>query len=99
MAPSYKFSVVQARPDRMRGERVNVGVIVRGPDGVDVRLPEIRKLSPLTGHHWDDVAAAFSKMIAETGEGEGSSIGSEVFAIGKPGDLTAANSQEYEAAV
>lgn len=107
MARSYKFSIVQARPDSMRGERVNVGVVAIGPNGLDIRLPEVRKLRHLTGHHWESIADAFARALAKSSHGafdlttlgEKSQVRSEVFLLGKPGDLVADTPEEYESAV
>jgi hypothetical protein len=64
MALSFKFSVVQASPDRRRGERVNVGVLVFLNDRVDFRVPELRKLKMLAGHGWDEIASAYGAQVA-----------------------------------
>lgn len=107
MARSYKFSIIQARPDNMRGERVNVGLAVWGENGLDIRMPEIRKLRHLTGHNWDDIANAYSSALAKASEETGDLISadnplgfrSETFVLGKLGSLVASNPQEYEIAV
>lgn len=103
MDRSYKFAVIQARPDKMRGERVNVGIIVDGPSGPDIRMPEVRKLRHLTGHRWDDVAEAFAGSRLRSGGHDifNSSIAgaSEVFISAAPGTLRANTPEEYEKAV
>lgn len=38
MARSYKFAVIRFAPDDVRGERINVGVVVFREDGIDVRM-------------------------------------------------------------
>lgn len=87
-----------------------MGVVAVGPDGLDVRLTEVRKLMHLTGHKWDEIAQAYSEALAkiETSDletlynREGSSrspMQSEVFLLGRPGDIRASNSQEFETAI
>ncbi|WP_430439142.1 hypothetical protein [Shinella sp.] len=88
---------------------MNIGVAVSGPRGLDVRLTEVRKLFPLTGHKWDEIAAAYRDALESS-----INIGfdpisdqtmsrhpmqSEVFILGKPGDIRARTDEEYEAAV
>jgi hypothetical protein len=68
MAQSFSFSVLQANPDRRRGERVNVGIVVFLPDRLDVRLPESRKMRALTGHSCDDLTQAYAAQIARAYE-------------------------------
>lgn len=102
MAPSYKFSVIQARPDPQRGERVNVGIIVQGPDRLDTRFPELRKLKPLTGHAWEEIAKVYSENILSKKDLSldlaiaQNDLLSEVFTIGRPGSFLALNNSEYE---
>ncbi|MEX0404060.1 hypothetical protein ABGN05_00110 [Aquibium sp. LZ166] len=110
MAHSHRFSIIQARPDAMRSERVNVGVVVIGPDGLDVRLTEVRKLLHLTGHRWDEIAQAYRDALstieiadleaqfARHGSARGT-MQSEVFVLGKPGEIRARSPEEYETAV
>lgn len=38
MAASYKFSLIKLAPSDVRGEVLNIGVVVFGPDGLDVRV-------------------------------------------------------------
>lgn len=94
----------------MRGERVNVGVVAMGPDGLDVRLSEVRKLVLLTGHRWDEIAEAYREALTKTDAidletlygretSSSSPMQSEVFLLGKPGDIRAQNSEEYEIAI
>ena len=59
----FKFAVIRGVPDARRGERVNVGLVIEGPDGLDVRLPETRKLRTLTGHRWELVADAYAAQM------------------------------------
>jgi hypothetical protein len=99
----YKFAVLQASPDDKRDERVNVGIVVATPKGLDIRHPELRKLRDLTGHNWDSIAGAYFKQLdgiwkeqndlarlADTPSGM-----SEVFALGDVRTLRA-NESDYE---
>ncbi|RUW92548.1 hypothetical protein [Mesorhizobium sp. M7A.F.Ca.US.010.02.1.1] len=105
MAPSYKFSIIQARPSAIRGERVNVGLVVFGPNGLDVRLPEVRKLMHLTGHKWDDIATAYYTVLSKSSLHhldelrEKSAVRSDVFSMSSAGEIRAAGLDEYEANV
>jgi len=45
-----------AIPDRGRGERVNVGIIVFLEDRLDIRVSEISKVRALTGQDWSEYA-------------------------------------------
>jgi len=63
MERHFKFSVLQAHPDRRRGERVNVGIVVFLPDRLDIRLPESRKMQALTGHAWEEITQAYAEQI------------------------------------
>jgi len=48
MAHTFKFALIRVTPDVRRGETVNVGVVVLGPDGPDVRLlPSMEKVHAL----------------------------------------------------
>ncbi|WP_438754114.1 hypothetical protein [Pararhizobium sp. O133] len=87
-----------------------MGVIAVGPDGIDVRLTEIRKLVHLTGYKWEEIAQAYKDMALKTaisdlealyGRDDHSSrpLQSEVFVLGKPGDIRARTSEEYDAAI
>lgn len=103
MARSYKFSIVRATPNGLRAEKVNVGVVVFGPNGPDVRMPEIRKLNHLTGHGWEDISlaykSAFSGSATDTEARETELVQSEIFSLSAPGDLLARTPEEYESAV
>ncbi|MGO8243468.1 hypothetical protein [Rhizobium johnstonii] len=108
MAHSYKFSVIQARPDAMRGERVNVGVAIATPDGLDVRLTELRKLLHVTGHKWDEIAEAYREALTKSNASllltdresiKRDPMQSEVFVLGRPGEIHARSREEYEKAV
>lgn len=110
MATSYKFSIIQARPDAMRGEGVNVGIVVHGPKGLDVRMPEVRKLAHLTGHRWEKIAEAYRHgltksldhvvdILQDVSDRPIQPIQSEVFILGRPGAIRAHSVEEYESAV
>jgi hypothetical protein len=104
MDRSYKFAILQASPDAQRGERVNVGVVVATPNGLDVRVPELRKLRGLTGHGWDSVVDAYTRQLGEAWEVHGDLAGlsetpggmSQVFALGAPGTLLASDTAYEE---
>src|SRR5271154_6454731 len=68
----FEFAIIQATPDERRNERVNIGVAVATPTGLDIRLPEIRKLRALTGHRWDSVADAYCIQITQAWKAAGS---------------------------
>lgn len=63
MAHIYNFAIIQAVPDRLRDERVNIGVLVFRPDGIDVRISETRKLSAISSRAWDADIKSFSEMM------------------------------------
>ncbi len=63
MAPIFNYAVVQAMPDRRRGERVNIGLMIFGPEGVDLRISETRKLAVLAAGSWDADIDAFASAI------------------------------------
>lgn len=103
MAQSFSFAVLQAVPDRVRAERVNVGLVVATPEGIDLRAPELRKLQMLTGHEWVDIAAAYHerlnaewkqcKDLVELRDSLGA--GSQIFSLSEMGSLDA-KPEEYE---
>lgn len=59
----FNYAVVQAMPDRRRGERVNIGLMIFGPDGIDLRISETRKLAALAAGSWDADIDAFASAI------------------------------------
>jgi hypothetical protein len=63
MKVSYSYALLQAIPDQRRGERVNVGVVVLKPDGLDIQVHETRKIRALTGASWDSYIAAFEGVL------------------------------------
>jgi hypothetical protein len=104
MASSFRFAVIQARPDTGRGEQVNVGLIVETAQGFDVRFPEIRKLKPLTGHSWNAVSEAYVRNAAQAWATRADidalrrsdEWSSEVFILGEPGLILADTPIQYE---
>jgi len=60
----FNYAVIQAIPDRRRGERVNIGLIVFKPDGIDLRISGTRKLAAITAVSWDADIDAFSRAIS-----------------------------------
>ncbi|GAA0671681.1 hypothetical protein FHT00_001856 [Sphingomonas insulae] len=63
MATIFNYAVVQAVPDRRRGERVNIGLMIFGPDGVELRISETRKLAVLAAGSWDADIDAFASAV------------------------------------
>lgn len=54
MPNTYDYAILRLIPDASRGESVNVGLVVFGPDGIDVRLtPILQKARALSA--WVDV--------------------------------------------
>jgi hypothetical protein len=65
MAHSYKYSILTAIPDRRRGERVNVGIVVFHKDKLDVRFQQAAfKLKALTRENWDSRIEGIRQRIA-----------------------------------
>ncbi len=54
MTHIFSFAILKATPDPRRGERVNVGIVVFKPDGLDIRIPEVGKLRALHDGDWSD---------------------------------------------
>lgn len=65
MEPIYNYAVLQVVPDQRRGERVNIGLVIFGPDGIDIRVTESRKLRALTVGSWDAEIDAYSSALAK----------------------------------
>ena len=63
MVRIFNYAVVQAIPDRRRGERVNIGIVVYGPEGVDLRVSETRKLAALSAGSWDSEIDAYAYAV------------------------------------
>ena len=72
MAHTFKYAVLMAVPDRRRGERVNVGIMIFLHDRVDVRLAGVSKIGALTGGNWrnyaDDLQRRLSSQFKSGGE-------------------------------
>ncbi len=97
-----------AIPDRGRGERVNVGVVVFQPDNhVDVRIAEIGKLRALTGATWDSYAGDMRlRLLMRLGnsnnaleELKASPRFDPYFESSSPGWFSAGALDEYQASV
>ena len=56
MAHIFKYAILMAMPNPIRGERVNVGIVVLAKDQLDVRFTELSKMRALTGADWQDYA-------------------------------------------
>lgn len=65
MAAVFNYAVLMAIPDVVRGERVNVGIIVFAPGGLDVRLTEMGKVRALTGNDWTSYATDAARRLKE----------------------------------
>ncbi|MBS0410324.1 MAG: DUF3037 domain-containing protein [Proteobacteria bacterium] len=63
MERSYSYAVLQAVPDQRRGERVNIGLVVLGENGLDIQVAESRKVRALTGKSWDSFIEQFSQTL------------------------------------
>jgi hypothetical protein len=63
MARSYSYAILQAMPDKRRGERVNIGLVVLDENGLDIRVCESRKIRALTGRSWDAFIDGFSQNL------------------------------------
>lgn len=59
----FNYAVIQAVPDARRGERVNIGLMILRPDGIDLRISETRKLLALAAGSWDAEIAAFGIAV------------------------------------
>jgi len=66
MVRIYDYSVLQAIPDKRRGEKVNIGIAVFHEDGIDIRIFETKKLQSLTGHSWDAYIETYTSLLKET---------------------------------
>jgi hypothetical protein len=67
MAHIFKYVVLMAVPDRRRGERVNIGLMVFREHDVDVRLAGVAKIGAIAGGNWtayaDDVRHRLSAQF------------------------------------
>jgi hypothetical protein len=59
----YNYSILQVIPDKRRGERVNIGIVIFRPDGLDIQVHESRKIRALTGESWDSYIEAFEGIV------------------------------------
>ena len=65
MAHTYSYSILTAIPDRRRGERVNVGIVVFREGKADVRFAQAAfKLKALTRENWESRIEAIRERIA-----------------------------------
>lgn len=107
MAHSFRYSVLQAIPDRRRGERVNIGIVAFTECGLDVRIFETRKLSALTARSWDADIKAFSEVIQKIDNPDLDpservlqlSAVEDVFSLSQAGWFEAASNAEFETAM
>jgi hypothetical protein len=75
MAHTYNYSVLLASPDKRRGERVNIGLVVFRPDCLDIRISEISKLRAICGGEWTGFAEEVKRrMVANFAVGDGPQI-------------------------
>jgi hypothetical protein len=63
MERSYKYAVIRAEPDPIRGERVNVGLAVFGDRGVQIQSLDASKLSALTSISWTGALDAYERAL------------------------------------
>jgi hypothetical protein len=105
MTTSYSYVLLQAVPDPRRGERVNVGVVVLKPDGLDIEVHESRKLRALTGESWGAYITAFESLLRDTDRPDlalDERVGrfrliENQFVTSKPGWFEAADAPAYDA--
>jgi hypothetical protein len=105
MVVSYNYVLLQAVPDPRRGERVNVGLVVLRPDGLDIQVHESRKLRALTGESWDSYIASFESVLRDADRPELSpderlarfSLVQNQFVTSRPGRFEAADAKAYDA--
>jgi hypothetical protein len=104
MEHTYNYAVLQVIPDARRGERVNIGIVVFGPDGADIRVSESRKLRALSLGAWDSEIDSYSSALrkldtpsADIEERlENISVIENQFSAEKRGWFLARNKDEYE---
>ena len=105
MKASYSYVLLQAVPDPRRGERVNVGLIVLKPDGLDIQVHESRKLRALTGESWDAYIGDFESLLRDADRPNLSSeerlarfaLVQNQFVTSKPGWFEAPDAKAYDA--
>lgn len=66
MAHIFKYAILMAIPDRLRGERVNVGILVFLENRVDIQFAELSKIRALTGGDWVVYAADVQRRLTES---------------------------------
>ena len=105
MECTYDYSLIVVEPDARRGERVNVGILVFRPDGLDVRILETRKAAFIASSNWDAYLRSFQANLSETFHEtrsvervrEAASILSPQARLSEPGWFQARDADEYEA--
>jgi hypothetical protein len=71
MAHIFKYAVLMAMPNRLRGERVNVGILVFLNDRLDIRFAELSKIRALAGGEWEAYANDVrQRLFRDLGAGE-----------------------------
>lgn len=101
----YKYSVLMAIPDRSRGERVNVGILVYKQGELDVRVPEAGKIEALTGRDWNSYLGKVVANLKDTYLSSGESMIDNVaqnpridpaFELSRGGAFLIFNDRDYE---
>lgn len=64
MARTFEYAVLMAIPDRRRGERVNVGIMILLDDRIDIRLPAASKIGAIAGGNWSAYARDLQRRLA-----------------------------------
>lgn len=103
----YRYAVLQVTPDMRRGERINIGLVVFKPDGLDVRVTETRKIRAVAAGSWDSEIEAFTSILRNIDDVEvdgkerlrASSIIENQFSMRKTGWFRASSGAEYELTV
>ena len=54
MVNTYKYSIISITPNDLRGEMLNIGLIVRGGDSFDVHMSGASKLNAVFGGKWGE---------------------------------------------
>lgn len=111
MEVSYKFALIRLSPDSLRGERLNVGVIVWHKEWVDVRYPrsleKVRALShALTPEMITGLLSEIEKSYAKLSNNNVSSevwrtmiFGSGPLSLSQTGTFVAENQSSYDARI
>jgi len=92
MDRSFKFSILRLSPGGVRDERINIGAVIFGDDGVDVRLPtrldKIRVISAaLDQEAVRDIARAIGDRDDEIRAAGISNVEARISAIGSFGPI------------